>query len=89
MKLTYTILLIISLCTAAYTQDTIPKSKTENRAFKHALGLFGSIDSGLGISYRYSPNNFRFQVTTLPMYVNLLEVKLYPNPGKDGGMGHL
>lgn len=70
MKFTYTLLLVISLCTFAYTQDTIPKSNNEKRAFKHALGLFGSIDSGLGISYRYSPNNFRFQVTTLPMYVN-------------------
>lgn len=62
-------LLLLLLCFHTQAQDTLPVN-LETRQSKHALGLLGSMDSGLGISYRYTHNNFRVQASTLPTYVN-------------------
>jgi hypothetical protein len=35
---------------------------------KHNIGAFTSIGSGKGLSYRYLPGKFGFQITTLPVF---------------------
>ena len=70
MKFVYFLLLLLCFQAFVDAQDTLPKSTIQQRQSKHALGLLGSFDSGFGISYRYSHNNFRVQASTLPIYVN-------------------
>ncbi len=64
-------LFIVTLFFQSYAQDTLSESKPEYKQSKHALGLLGSLDSGLGISYRYRYDKIGLQVSTLPFYVTL------------------
>lgn len=53
-----------------YAQDTLSASKAKKEEEKHSLGLLGSLDCGLGLSYHYQypKSKFGVQVSTLPFY---------------------
>ncbi len=59
-----TIFILITTVTA-FAQDDLVVEKTRVR--KSGLGLHAGSTTGLGISYRYWPDAFGFQVTFLPM----------------------
>jgi hypothetical protein len=66
----FILLISLSLC-AQEQEETISKVDKEYEETAHALGLLGSIDTGVGFSYRFIPDRFGFQVSTLPFYVTI------------------
>lgn len=68
----YNIFFILLISIFIYGQEE-GNSKVDKKYGEktHALGLLGSIDTGVGFSYRFIPDRFGFQVTTMPFYVTL------------------
>lgn len=60
------VLLINWFC---YSQEINNDSNDDEKSIKHAIGSFYSLDSGLGLSYRFSINNIRVQASILPTYI--------------------
>jgi hypothetical protein len=72
MHKTYNLLFILLISFSIYGQEK--QSSKINQKYQgtpHALGLIGSIDTGVGFSYRFIPDRFGFQVSTLPFYVTI------------------
>lgn len=58
-----------------YAQNT---DTTYRKRYKNELGLLGSIDSGIGISYRNSLNDrFKVQASTMPYYFKIFQKVSY------------
>jgi len=67
----YLVILILFYFSLLYAQELENSYEDkEPKETKHALGLLGSIDTGVGFSYRFLPDRFGFQVSTLPLYAN-------------------
>ncbi|MFO7874303.1 MAG: hypothetical protein R6U62_07455 [Bacteroidales bacterium] len=67
--LVFLLLVIFTLPAAAQEGE----NATEKREFTHSLGVGAGFTTGVGLSYRYLPDQFGFQTTFAPLIVDEYE----------------